>query len=228
MILNFLRGRKSTVRPVTSLNGFTDWHCHILPGVDDGVSDMGQTLEILRQYEEEGVAEVWFTPHIMEDMPNTPEMLRERFKEVLKQYSGTMKLHLGAENMMDTLFEERLESGDLLPIGPESKQLLVETSYFNPPMGMKETLKKIREKGFQPVLAHPERYAYMDRNDYRSLKNEEVSFQVNLLSFSGYYGKEAKDRAIWLYQHNMYDLLGTDLHHVRMLEHLKKTINNQY
>lgn len=228
MILNFLRGRKSIVRPVTSLNGFTDWHCHILPGVDDGVSDMGQTLEILRQYEEEGVAEVWFTPHIMEDMPNTPEVLRERFKEVLKQYSGTMKLHLGAENMMDTLFEERLESGDLLPIGPESKQLLVETSYFNPPMGMKETLKKIREKGFQPVLAHPERYAYMDRNDYRSLKNEEVSFQVNLLSFSGYYGKEAKDRAIWLYQHNMYDLLGTDLHHVRMLEHLKKTINNQY
>ena len=213
---------------MTSLNGFTDWHCHILPGVDDGVSDMGQTLEILRQYEEEGVAEVWFTPHIMEDMPNTPEVLRERFKEVLKQYSGTMKLHLGAENMMDTLFEERLESGDLLPIGPESKQLLVETSYFNPPMGMKETLKKIREKGFQPVLAHPERYAYMDRNDYRSLKNEEVSFQVNLLSFSGYYGKEAKDRAIWLYQHNMYDLLGTDLHHVRMLEHLKKTINNQY
>lgn len=213
---------------MTSLNGFTDWHCHILPGVDDGVSDMGQTLEILRQYEEEGVAEVWFTPHIMEDMPNTPEMLRERFKEVLKQYSGTMKLHLGAENMMDTLFEERLESGDLLPIGPESKQLLVETSYFNPPMGMKETLKKIREKGFQPVLAHPERYAYMDRNDYRSLKNEEVSFQVNLLSFSGYYGKEAKDRALWLYQHNMYDLLGTDLHHVRMLEHLKKTINNQY
>lgn len=46
--------------------GFTDWHSHIFPGVDDGVQTMDEALEILALYERRGVKEVWLTPHIME------------------------------------------------------------------------------------------------------------------------------------------------------------------
>lgn len=51
--------------------GFTDWHSHILPGVDDGVQTLEESLAILQQYEVLGVKAVWLTPHIMEDIPNT-------------------------------------------------------------------------------------------------------------------------------------------------------------
>ena len=96
---------------------FTDCHSHILPGVDDGVQTMEEALEILRLYEELGIKSVWLTPHIMEDMPNTTLHLRERYAELQATYSGPIKLHLASENMLDNLFEERLEKNDLLPLG---------------------------------------------------------------------------------------------------------------
>ena len=127
------------------LHGWTDWHCHMLPGVDDGVRSLDKTLKYLSVYAEMGVMDVWFTPHIMEDFPNTTEDLRKRFREVQAAYKGPIRLHLGAENMMDNLFEERLANNDLLPIGPKGDCLLVETSYYNPPMYLYDILEEIRE-----------------------------------------------------------------------------------
>lgn len=212
---------KKSQPAIPPLKGFTDWHSHILPGVDDGVRDIDETLAILQQYENRGVAEVWFTPHIMEDIPNRTDLLRERFDEVAKAYSGNVGLHLGSENMLDNLFEERLEANDLLPIGADNGYLLVETSYFNPPLGMKETLKRIADKGYTPLLAHPERYLYMDKKDYSELMEDGVLFQLNMLSFSGYYGKEVREKARWLYEKCDNVLFGTDLHNIKMLDWLQ-------
>ena len=82
--------------------GFTDWHCHILPGVDDGVETTEESLAILRLYEQSGIGAVWLTPHIMEDIPNETSALRERFKALQAAYAGPVELHLAAENMLDT------------------------------------------------------------------------------------------------------------------------------
>ena len=113
-------------------DGFIDWHSHILPGVDDGIKRMSDSLEVLRFYEDLGIRHVWLTPHIMEDYPNTTAELRARFEELKKEWNGKVELHLAAENMLDTLFEERLEAGDFLPIGEDGRHLLVETSYYTP------------------------------------------------------------------------------------------------
>ena len=137
------------------LHGFIDWHCHILPGVDDGVQTMEEALEILAKYDELGVKEVWLTPHIMEDIPNATQHLKERFIELQAAYKGSVIMHLAAENMIDNLFGERLENNDLLPIGESGSYLLVETSYFNPPMGLYDIIQRIKAKGFFPILAHP-------------------------------------------------------------------------
>lgn len=126
--------RRTSIEESGILKGFIDWHCHLLPGVDDGVQTMEESLQVLSLYEELGISEVWLTPHIMEDMPNRTGDLKKRFMELDAVYQGNITLHLAAENMLDNLFEERLAKNDLLPLGKGGKHLLVETSYFNPPM----------------------------------------------------------------------------------------------
>lgn len=197
------------------LVGFTDHHCHILPGVDDGVKKMEVSLKVLQRYGQLGIAKVWCTPHIMEDIPNTTEGLKFRFAELQEAYNGPIELHLAAEYMMDALFEERLEQGDLLTLGDEGNQVLVETSYFNPPMDLDGILRRIKQKGLHPMLAHPERYVYMRERRYDELKNNGIRFQLNLSSIAGAYGPEAKDKAKWLLKKGYYNLAGSDLHSLR-------------
>lgn len=194
------------------LQGFTDWHCHLLPEVDDGVRTMEESLQILSSYEHYGIKEVWLTPHIMEDMPNSSSFLRSRYAELKSAYKGPIILHLASENMLDSLFEERLQQGDLLPFGKEGKHLLVETSYFNPPYGLEDILQRIKSRGFFPVLAHPERYIYMGQKDYELLKQQNVAFQLNLPSLVGVYGEDAKRKAKWLLDNGYYQYSGTDTH----------------
>lgn len=212
--------KRITLRDSGIFKGFTDWHSHILPGVDDGVRTMEESLEILRLYEGLGVKTVWLTPHIMEDIPNTTERLRERFTELQAAYSGPITLHLAAENMLDNLFEERLERNDLLPIGGNGDHLLVETSYFNPPMELHDILRRIMAKGYYPLLAHPERYVYMGEPDYRQFKDMGVKFQLNIPSIAGMYGSQIREKALRLLSDKAIDYTGTDIHQYGMLPKL--------
>lgn len=217
--------KRQTLAQSGFFRGFVDWHCHILPGVDDGVQTMDEALHILTAYERLGIREVWLTPHIMEDIPNPTARLRERFAELLAAYKGNVVLNLAAENMLDKLFEERLEQGDLLPLGKDGRHLLVETSYFNPPMGLDDILRRIQAKGYYPLLAHPERYIYMEENDYARLKSMHIKFQLNLFSLMDLYGKEVRKRAKELQSKGMYDYIGTDLHRIAVLNNLLEKRN---
>lgn len=214
----WLLRRKLTLEQSGFFRGLTDWHSHILPGVDDGVQTLEEALQILAEYGRLGVKEVWLTPHIMEDMPNPTAHLRERFAALQAAYHGDVVLNLASENMLDNLFEERLRTDDLLPLGKDGKHLLVETSYFNPPMGLHDMLFRIKAKGYFPVLAHPERYLYMGESGYQQLKAMDVQFQLNRFSLLGLYGKEVQKRAKMLLAQGMYDYTGTDLHKIAVLQ----------
>lgn len=211
-------GRHKTIEKRGFFRGFTDWHSHILPGVDDGIKTMDDALALLKRYEDVGVSTVWLTPHIMEDIPNTTAHLRSRFAELQAAYTGGLTLHLAAENMLDNLFEERLEAGDVLPIGEKADSLLVETSFFTPPMNLKGMMRTIMSKGYYPILAHPERYQYMDDNDYDELKEMGVRFQFNLMSYAGMYGHEAKDKVKRLATAGYGNYYGTDVHRLGQFE----------
>lgn len=214
---------KRTLADSGLFRGFTDWHSHILPGVDDGVGTVDESLEILSEYERLGVSEVWLTPHVMEDIPNTPEVLEARFAELQSAYDGGVSLHLGAENMLDNLFMERLERDELLPVGNNRDHLLVETSYFNPPADLYGMLGKLGSKGYFPVLAHPERYSYMTDADYVRLKGMGVIFQINLPSLAGLYGPDVKRRAERLLSKGYAGMLGTDVHGLKVFRHIVKS-----
>ena len=193
-------------------NGWTDRHSHILPGVDDGIQSVKDSLAILTMYEQMGVKKVWLTPHIMEDCPNTPEKLKARFEELESAYQGKIELSLSAENMMDGLFVKRLEQGILMPYGDNQDELLIETSYVQPPMGMEGILRDMRKAGYIPVLAHPERYLYMDAEKYENIKEMGVKFQLNVTSLIGAYGKQVKERAEYLLNEGYYNYSGSDAH----------------
>ncbi len=196
----------------------TDCHSHILPGVDDGVSDMETSLKILAAYEKLQIKEVWCTPHIMEDIPNKTEDLRARFAELKSAYHGPVQLNLAAEYMMDGLFLERLEQDDLLTHGHEGNYLLVETSYYTPPMDLYGILESIKRKGYYPILAHPERYLYMKLTDYEPLKKMGLRFQLNVASLTGAYGEDAVKKAQKLLKDGAYNYIGSDIHRYRQVQ----------
>lgn len=208
----FFFSEKKTLVQHGVFSGLSDHHSHILPGVDDGVKSMADSLAILSDFEEMGIKEVFLTPHIQEYIPNTTKGLQTVFEDLCKEYKGPITLHLAAEYMLDNLFVERFQNADLLFLLPESRYLLVETSYFNPPLSFYETLEDIKSKGITPVLAHPERYMYMNLSDYRKLKDMKVLFQLNISSLIGSYGKAVTEKALMLLNSDMYDFSGTDIH----------------
>lgn len=198
------------------LAGAVDNHSHILYGLDDGVKRQEDSLAILRFLEEQGMSEVWFTPHVMEDVPNTTAGIRARFEELKAVYDGGLKLNLAAEYMIDTLFEERLSQGDLLTHG--DGVVLVETSCIAPPYNLWDVLESMRKAGYRPLVAHPERYHYMERADYRRLHDSGCLLQMNLPSIVGFFGESVRKRALDLLDKGWYAMVGSDCHRFRALQ----------
>lgn len=211
-----LFNRRTSILESGLLKGAVDQHSHILYGLDDGVKTQEDSLAILQWLEEQGVSEVWFTPHVMEDVPNTTEEIRARFDRLKAVYSGGLKLNLAAEYMIDTVFEDRLERRDLLEHGPET--VLVETSAIAPPMNLWSVLDRILKAGYRPLIAHPERYRYMDQSDYRELHNIGCFLQLNLPSIVGFYGESVRQRAQYLLDKGWYRMVGSDCHRFRAIE----------
>lgn len=198
------------------LRGKTDIHCHVLPGVDDGSPDLPHSLDLLDYMEHDlGFTSAWITPHVMQGNGNTSAHLRLPYETLCEHYQGGMKLHLSSEYMMDEGFSERL-STDALRLGEH--HLLVETSYMSGPNDLYDILLSVWHKGLKPLIAHPERYMYMSEDDYQTLKGHGYEFQLNLLSLSGYYGLRPRLVAEQLLDNDLYDNVGTDLHHLNRFE----------
>ncbi len=219
---------KRSIQECGILKGATDRHSHILYGVDDGIKTQEDALAALAYEEALGVREVWCTPHIMEDVPNTTETLKARFDELCSIYDGPVKLSLAAEYMIDTLFEERLESGDLLTM--EDDMVLMETSTVTPPYDLKASLHDAMSAGYRPLFAHPERCRFLEVKDCENLVKPGVRQQLNLASLTGYYGETAKAKAEILLKRGLYFTYGSDCHRVEVVrrqyskEALKKDV----
>ncbi len=175
---------------------------------------MEESLAFLAWYEELGVRQVVCTPHVMEELPyNRPPQLRAAFDQLQAHYTGSIELHLGAEYMLDSAFETHLLGGDMLPIW--RNYLLVEVSYAYAPEYLPERLQQIMAQGYEVVLAHPERYLFLSREEYAELKAMGVLFQLNLPSLMGRYGERVRKRCEELLSAGYYELLGSDIHTLR-------------
>lgn len=214
-LLGLLHKKKSLLESGL-LSGSHDCHSHILYGVDDGVRTLQESLEALSIVESAGVSELWCTPHVMEDIPNSTAHLQSRFSELQEAYKGPVRLHLAAEYMLDTEFEKRLEAEDLLTL--KDNVILVETSLNMPPYNLLEMLENIFSKGFRPMLAHPERNTYMSMSDYSHLHDMGVMLQLNLGSVVGFYGETAMKKSWKILKEGWYNAAGSDCHHPRIIQ----------
>lgn len=214
-LADIFKNRKS-IEGSGILRGRTDRHSHILFGVDDGVSSLAESLAVLEYQETLGVKSVWCTPHIMEDVPNETAALRARFDELRAAYDGPLELHLAAEYMLDTLFEERFKSGDLLTM--EDATVLVETSTWTPPVNLFDIFRELQSAGYRPLFAHPERYRYLKISDYERLRKLGIHFQLNVVSLTGYYGETAWNKALWMLENGFYSELGSDCHRIKVIK----------
>jgi tyrosine-protein phosphatase YwqE len=138
-----------------------------------------------------------------------------------------LEIEAAAEYYLDEHFYEEMQKEHILTI--EGQYVLFETSYISRPMQMEEMIFAIGAAGYQPMLAHPERYRYIrdPQKEYGRLKDLGVFFQVNLNSFGGHYGKGAKMLATFLAKERMIDFLGSDAHHVRQVEMLSHVLHSE-
>lgn len=209
----------------------TDVHCHILPGVDHGSQSMEQSLEMLRAEAEMGINRVILTSHVTAiTFENTRETLTDAFmklKDAVTDEGMDMELFLSAEYRMDEYFDKEYAADHLIPM--PGNHILLENSFQQELMNLDDLLFDLQVKGYRTILAHPERYTYYSRRRkrYEQLHNAGARFQVNILSFTGYFGEEARDSALWFAHNGMIDYLGSDMHNVKHAHIIMDYINSK-
>lgn len=210
-----------------------DIHSHLLPGLDEGSKNLEESLELILELRNLGFQKLILTPHIMEEFyPNSPNQIQKRLlmlREYLEERNVDIEIEAAAEYYLDAFFmKELLSNNDLLTFDSQDgkKYLLFETQHLHEPKQLFETIKRIVRKGYTPVLAHPERYNYLQRNRLlvHQLYETGLLFQVNIISFSGYYGNASRELSEYLSVAQMVSFLGTDCHKQEQIEMLQKTM----
>jgi len=204
----------------------TDMHSHLIPGIDDGSPDLNTSLHLIRGMVKLGYTKLITTPHIIwEIYKNSRDGILQKLELLQKavQMEGIpVEIQAAAEYFLDEHVADLLKHNEpLLTIG--GKMVLTEFSLAYKPHGVKEILFEMQMQGYQPIIAHPERYIYLQQNKefYDELKDAGCLFQANILSLTGGYGKSVLELSQYLLKKNYYEILGTDLHHSRHLEALQ-------
>lgn len=205
------------------LEGMTDIHCHLVPAVDDGSRSLDETRQLIEAMHSIGIQRIITTPHIYRRYPhNDSSTLQQELERLLPDLSDLgVPLMLGAEYMLDEGFEAHLAK-PLLTLGT-SKYLLVETSFVGAPLDLFRLIQQVISAGAIPMLAHPERYLYMDDRTYDQLRGAGCAFQLNLFSLTGMYGEQVQRRAQQLLERGVYSFVGTDTHRIELF---RRTISS--
>jgi len=223
----FTRKRVSLALPFE-----VDIHSHLLPGLDDGVKSIKETIYILSEFQKLGYKKVITTPHVMSDhYPNSTHDILSKLENVnhaLKKHELNVTLEAAAEYYLDESLIEKISSGEkLLTFGDD--YLLFETSFFNKPVFLEEAIFQMNAQGYQPILAHPERYGYL-QNDFKlidKLKNMNLLFQMNLLSLTNFYSSEVNKFGKKLLKAHLIDFVGSDCHNAMQANEIRKTLNSK-
>lgn len=210
-----------------------DLHSHLLFGIDDGSKSLKESIEILKKASRAGVTEMLVTPHYIEDSKyncnnKDKEVLFEKLVKEAKNENINIRLYLGNEIYLSENILELLEKNAIMPLN-RSKYLLIEFPMSNMYRNTSELLFSFINKGYIPIIAHPERYAiFQDHPDYlEKYLNMGVLFQGNYMSLYGKYGRGAKKTLKKLLKNDYISFLASDIHHEDdefMLDKIKKHV----
>lgn len=221
MFTNWFSNKQKSSIPL-----YTDVHSHLLPGIDDGVKTIEESLEVIKHFSGLGFKKLITTPHIMSDYyKNTPEIIREKLSEVksaVLKAEIPIEIEAAAEYYLDENFYKKiLDGGEILTFS--DNYVLFETSFSVEPMLLKEVIFKLNSSGYIPVYAHPERYIYLHEKPQllNELIDQGLLFQLNVLSLIGYYSRQVQKMAEQMIKRNAIAFLGSDCHNMLQASELK-------
>lgn len=196
-----------------------DMHNHVLPGIDDGSPDINTSHVLVAGLSELGFTSCISTPHIASGLyANTDSTISQAYSSLGSPYVTSFS----AEYMLDDQFYDQLSEG-LITYPGEGNYVLVEFSYVGLPVNWHEMVFELISKGYQPILAHPERYHFLSTQDIlEKIMPTGLQLQLNLLALSTYYGTAIQKKAQTYIEESAYDYVGTDMHHLKHLEALLK------
>lgn len=208
-----------------------DIHNHILPGIDDGSPDVETSLMLMEGLLELGFKKIVSTPHILADVhPNTRETIEHAYNQLISNQDLSIlppNFTFAAEYMVDYQFEENIKTKSFLSFRKE-KYVLIEMSYLVESPNIRQVIFSLLTNGYQPILAHPERYGFYHHNIsmYEGLFDAGCELQLNLLSLAGNYGRKVQSVSEKLIEKGFYNWVGTDLHHSGHLTMLQNMATN--
>jgi len=211
-----------------------DMHSHVLPGIDDGATDVPASLRLLKMLYEIGFKKVIPTPHCASNLyPNDPCTIQKAWDATASQLrTGSAgypdMLKFGAEYMLDGDFGSLRKANRLMTFA--NNRVLVEMSYAAASPILLDEIYELQMAGYKPILAHPERYSYISGNySYlESLVRRGCELQLNLLSLTDFYGKLAQKTALKLLDMELYHWAGTDVHNEVHINLLRELIQSRY
>ncbi|MEI8201371.1 MAG: CpsB/CapC family capsule biosynthesis tyrosine phosphatase [Bacteroidota bacterium] len=208
-----------------------DIHSHFIPGIDDGVNSIEESLSLIREMKQMGYQKLITTPHIQHDFfKNTPEIILkglDELKAAVHEAEIDIEIEAAAEYLIDEGFEYKLKNEKLLTFGDNF--VLIELSYYMPYPNLPTVLFNLQLEGYNIVLAHPERYSYWFNqfDKFEELKDRGMLLQLNVNSLGGYYDTAVRKMAEQLVKLKFYDLVGSDMHNNNYLEGLKVAVQTK-
>ena len=215
MIFNLFKS-KPTLRELIP-NGFVDIHSHILPGIDDGAKDVNESKELIEEMKGIGFTKIIGTPHTYPGLyENTEGSIKKSYNKI--KNLKNINLDFASEYMIDHTLIEKARNKELLCI--KDNYVLVEVGFIDFPYNIYEIIFNIILNDYIPILAHPERYLYLNNNikPLVKLKRQGCLFQLNLLSTTGYYGKSVVNFTDKLLKKKLFDFVGSDIHSKKHIE----------
>lgn len=234
-----LFSKRSSLEPIDLGLVGVDMHSHLIPGIDDGSPDINASLALLDRFAELGYKKVITTPHVMVDYYRNDSGIilsgLQRVQEAAKKAGIPIQIEAAAEYFLDEHFSNLIDRNDILSFG--KKYVLFELPFMSEPIMLKSVLFKLQMAGYQPVLAHAERYIFWHKelNKIRDLIDRDVYIQLNINSLTGAYSPQVQKAAETLIDRGWVDFVGSDCHHpghlealaqARTLPHLHKVIES--
>jgi tyrosine-protein phosphatase YwqE len=230
-MFNFFKKKESNKDTPASYSSIAvDMHSHVLPGIDDGAQNPQESIYLIRKMMDAGISKIIATPHIMADYyRNNAETINgalDILKEELVKENIDIVVEAAAEHYFDETFETRIDEDKLMVMG--HNYVLFELSFISPPPNVFPAVQKLLDRGYRPILAHPERYSYMDINQIKAFRDWGCNLQLNTISLTGYYGKSAMKMAESLVDNYLVDFISSDMHHPKHAEAFKRALKMPY
>lgn len=193
-----------------------DIHTHVLPFVDDGSPDIASSLKLIEESVQAGVTDLFLTPHYMKIRNYLSEhdhnrSVFETFSDAVRAAGYPIRLHLGNEIYYTISTVKDLRAKKVVPLG-NSNKVLLEFSMSVEDEDIAEAIHNMKAIGFDPIIAHPERYRYLKWSDYEIIRKMGGLIQINASSIIGYNGSDIEKTAFRLIKAGWVDFVGSDIH----------------